>query len=69
MGYAYILDHCGGCGIAFTFNPAKVPSLNNVAFCHYCVTRANEQRKAKGLAPHPIHPEAYEACTEEELRT
>ena len=67
MGYAMMMDKCGACGKVHMYNPTKVPSLNNVAFCKGCVEEANKQRKAKGLKPHLIHPEAYEPCTEEEL--
>ena len=67
MGYAMMLSECGACRRPFMSNPTKVPSLHDTPFCKGCVTRANEQRKAKGLKPHLIHPEAYEPCTEEEL--
>ena len=58
---------CGVCGELFTFNPKKVPSLNNAVFCRDCMTAGNAKREEMGLEPHPIHPEAYEACKEEEL--
>jgi hypothetical protein len=31
------------------------------------MVRVNEKRRAEGLEPHFIHPEAYEACEEGEL--
>ena len=67
MGYAMCLDSCGVCGRHFMFNPLKVPSLNDKAFCLGCVEEANTKRVAAGLTPHVIDPEAYEPCNEEEL--
>ena len=35
--------------------------------CLSCVLAANKARKAKGLTPWPILPDAYEPCHEDEL--
>jgi len=67
MGYAFCTGSCGACGKLFTFNPKRVPSLNNSAFCLDCMTAGNTKREEMGLEPHPIHPDAYEAYREEEL--
>ena len=67
MGYAFCTSHCGVCNKLFTYNPTKVPSLNNQAFCLDCMTEGNAKRIKMGLDPHPIHPDAYAPCKEEEL--
>jgi hypothetical protein len=65
--YAFCHSHCGACGRLFSYNPKRVPSLNNTAFCKSCVDEANSTRKDMGLEPHPIHPDAYEPINESEL--
>lgn len=71
MGYVTCFAPCACCGRAFPFNPLAVPSIrvNGVKepVCEGCMTRANAQREAAGLPPHPIRPDAYEACDEAEL--
>jgi hypothetical protein len=67
MGYAFMIGTCGQCGRAFTFNPLHVPSLHNRPFCQNCIEMANPIRIGRGLEPIKIHPQAYEACNEEEL--
>lgn len=72
MGYAYMMGPCFACGKVFSFNPVKVPSLrddsgNRQPICANCISRANARRKNLGMAPFPIHLEAYEPCQEEEL--
>lgn len=70
-GYAFVYGTCYGCKQTFTFNPNWVPSLriNGVKepFCRACIEKANPIRKANGLAPIVIHPDAYKPCKEEEL--
>lgn len=70
-GFAIILGSCYSCQSLFSFNPHKVPSIrvNDVRqpICGRCMEDANEQRADRGLPPHPIHPDAYEAIPEEEL--
>jgi hypothetical protein len=56
---------CGQCRQPFNFNPALVPSLNNVPFCRNCVEIANPKRVAGGLAPIAILPGAYDIVPEE----
>jgi len=67
MGYVYAMGNCGVCGKLFSFNPMKVPSLNNVPFCQTCVDAANPQRVKNGLPPIEYDEDAYEAVPEEEL--
>lgn len=66
-GFVFATAACGACKQIFTFNPRKVPSLNNVPFCRECVEAANPIRKANGLPEIPILSDAYGACREEEL--
>jgi len=65
MAYMFVTGPCLTCGKIFSFNPNKVPSLrvNGVRepICETCITLANKERERMGNAPHPIHPEAYEA--------
>jgi hypothetical protein len=67
MGYAICTGTCGCCKRMFSFNPKRVPSLNNVPFCRECVEMANVVRKEKGIPELKIHPQAYEPCEEGEL--
>jgi hypothetical protein len=79
MGYAFVMGPCWSCGVVFTYNPLHVPSVlvNSQGFidpagrrepiCQNCMTLANEKRKAAGMPPHAIHPEAYEPVDEAEL--
>ena len=67
-GYALCVGTCGSCHGIFSFNPNKVPSLNDIPFCKPCVDSANAgPRAAKGLPPIAYAKDAYEACPEEEL--
>ena len=66
-GYVSAVAPCGQCGRIFSFNPVKVPSLNNVPFCRACVDAANPLRVRNGLDPIHYDDDAYEACAEEEL--
>ena len=74
MGYAYATSACCGCHRVFSYNPMRVPSIRDdqgtgerMPICLACVTRANPIRKANGLAPIVVLPDAYEPCPEEEL--
>jgi hypothetical protein len=71
MGYATCISPCACCGRAFSYNPIAVPSIRvrgvKQPICEDCMTTANVQRVAAGLAPLPIRPDAYEACDEAEL--
>jgi hypothetical protein len=73
MGYALALSPCFRCGITFTYNPMKVPSVRDKAgvrqpLCRGCVAVIQAEQRDKGLPvwPDPL-PGAYEACPEEEL--
>jgi hypothetical protein len=67
MGYASLLAPCFSCGRIFASNPVRVPSYDNQPICRSCITLVNEQRAARGLALWPVHPDAYEAVSEDEL--
>jgi len=67
-GMVLLASACLACEKMFISNPNHVPSLNNQPICRECVEQANEKRAEMGLEPHPIHPDAYEALPEEELR-
>lgn len=71
MGYTFIMGHCYTCKNLFTFHPHKVPSIRikgtKEPICKACMLAANSKRKALNLDPHPINPDAYEACEEYEL--
>jgi len=67
-GMVLLASPCLGCEKMFVSNPNYVPSFHNQPICRECVEQANEKRAEMGLDPHPIHPEAYEALPEEELR-
>lgn len=71
-GYALCYGLCCACGLQFAFNPARVPSYRDQhgekqPICERCMVVVNVKRKGMGLEPHPIHPQAYEPCPEEEL--
>ena len=71
-GYAFCLGECLICKETFYFNPMKVPSSSAVTgkrepICRICMDHLNTIRREKGLEPFTIHPEAYDACPEEEL--
>jgi hypothetical protein len=65
MGFMTAMAPCFGCGRVFGFNPERVPSIRvdgvRQPVCEDCMERANAQREAQGLEPHPIMPGAYEA--------
>lgn len=55
-----------------TCNPVKVPSIlvneKKEPLCRACADEWNRiHRTSQGLAPIPIHPDAYGACDENEL--
>jgi hypothetical protein len=70
-GYVMAHGYCFGCGVLFSFNPVRVPSIGvhgvREPVCRACVERVNPQRIANGLEPIVPHPEAYEPCDEIEL--
>ena len=68
MGYVLMVGTCGACKKIFSFNPNKVPSLNNIPFCKECIDKANPIRKANGLPEIRYAADAYAAIPEEELR-
>ena len=71
MGYCMAVGVCIQCKRTFGFNPHKVPSVrvNGVRepVCEACITTINVMRKAMGLEPHPVNPEAYNPIHESEL--
>jgi hypothetical protein len=72
MGYVSAMSPCIGCGNVFSYNPMRVPSCSAVTgkrepICARCVERVNPIRIKNGLEPIVPHPDAYEACHENEL--
>lgn len=69
--FVFVVGPCLLCRVPFSFNPHTVPSLPvkgvREPICRCCITRANKRRVRLGLAPHPIHPTAYEAIPESQL--
>ncbi len=70
-GYVMAYGACWSCGLPFSFNPHRVPSLRvddvRQPVCSTCMVFANKKRVEMGLEPHPILPDAYEALPEGEL--
>lgn len=72
-GYVFMLGTCVNCGVPFTFNPHRVPSLRRTPdgprepICRGCVERANSIRVANGLDPIEIYPDSYEPIEEGQL--
>lgn len=64
MGYMLAYGFCFSCKHPFSFNPHYVPSLRwegeRQPICRHCIDLANVTRKANGIAPHVIHPNAFE---------
>ena len=72
MGYVTAMSPCIGCGQVFSYNPMRVPSSSAVPgkrepICEACFDRINLRRTTSGLEPFVRHPDAYEACEEDEL--
>jgi hypothetical protein len=72
MGYLLAFSACIGCNRSFGYNPMRVPSCSvptgkREPICADCVARINPVRVANGLAPIVLHPDAYQACDENEL--
>ncbi len=70
-GYVSILGPCLTCGRVFSYHPNRVPSVrikgNREPVCQTCIDLANVKRKAKGLPPLEVKPDAYDACPESEV--
>ena len=60
MGYMTAMGQCWGCRNLFSFNPDCVPAYRGEPICEYCMQDINEKRKANGLEPFHVHPDAYE---------
>jgi hypothetical protein len=61
----FAMGACIGCGRVFTFNPESVPSSTAITgtrepICETCMHRINDWRRANGLQPFEILPDAYE---------
>ena len=78
MGYVMVMGPCCNCGRPFSYNPHKVPSIRvkdgkpdpdgkREPVCETCIITGNERRKAAGLDPFPINPDAYVPMDEREL--
>ena len=71
MGYVFGYSACAKCGLLFSYNPRRVPSVrvNGVRepLCRHCIDRNNLKLIEKGLQPFEPLPGAYEVCDESEL--
>lgn len=71
MNYVFVIGNCVCCGLPFSFNPHRVPSVRvdgvREPICRVCVERANPLRVAKGLDPIIIFEDSYIPVPEEEL--
>jgi hypothetical protein len=71
-GFVFAMGACLCCGKTFSFNPHKVPSSSAVTgrrepICRGCFDAINTKRKAQGLPPFELQPDAYEPLPESEL--
>ena len=70
-GWCFATAPCFGCGLPFSFNPHKVPSVRHEGIrkpvCRVCVELANPERVKNGLEPIAILPGSYDPMREEEL--
>lgn len=71
--FAIVYTTCVNCHVPLAINPTYCPSLRingeRQPLCPSCFAKWNEiHRTSKGLEPLPLHPQAYEACSEYELR-
>ena len=78
--HIFVYFHCVNCGRPTTGNPDRVPSIRvsfdangqprpdpdgtREGICRYCAEGYNLQRKAAGLTPFFIPPDAYGAAPE-----
>ena len=72
MGYISVIGFCFLCRRLFSFNPIRVPSIRDGAgerqpICQACIEGVNAERQARGLAPFPIDPDAYEGEPEQNV--
>ena len=62
---------CIVCGLPFTFNPVRVPSITvngeREPICRPCIPFVNALRRKAGMDECVPLPDAYEACEEGEL--
>jgi hypothetical protein len=66
-----VVGPCWICRSMTQFNPSYCPSVRvhgtKQPICADCMTEINARRRAEGLAPHPVHPDAYEPADESEV--
>lgn len=71
-GYVLVTSACAVCGEVISYNPNRVPSVRvrgeREPVCRPCIEAANPVRVSRGLDPITIHPNAYEAEPEENVR-
>lgn len=71
MGFVQAYSPCAACGIAFFYNPMRVPSIvvngERQPICRQCIDRINPVRLAKGLPPLEPLAGAYDAAEESEM--
>jgi hypothetical protein len=72
MGYIHVYGACLVCKVPFFYNPLHVPSLEvegvREPICASCITQVNDDRRQRGLPPFVIHPDAYVAEDEANVR-
>jgi hypothetical protein len=75
VGYMLCFGNCICCKRVFGFNPNKVPSVRiplgtgpREPICRDCVNAANPRRVRNELAPIPVHEDAYEPESEDDMR-
>ena len=74
--YALVYSPCVSCGIAFGYNPNRVPSIRiegvRQAVCKNCIEAENIRRKSLNDPEMPLltyHQDAYSPIPESELET
>jgi hypothetical protein len=72
MAWMTVTSPCWSCGRLFAYNADWVPSIRvnkqgeqdpegeRQPVCEDCMRVVNEGRRAAGLEPHFVHPDAYE---------
>ena len=72
-GWVYCHGYCINCGVAFSFNPHRVPSIRpkedlpREPICEACFDQLNAYRATRGMPPFERFPDAYDPLPEAEL--
>jgi len=82
MGYVFAMGRCVACPAIISFHPNKVPSIRvrwengraipdpngqREPLCRSCAEAIYARVRERGETPPEIAPDAYDACSEEEL--